>query len=75
MIDFTQSEWQAAIAEIQASTAGDSELTDAELTAVSGGITIGGCFPPKQLPSDRIQWSDSWQNEPKSTYALARGVI
>jgi nif11-class peptide radical SAM maturase 3 len=25
--------------------------------------------------SDRIQWSDSWQDEPKSTYALARGVI
>jgi nif11-class peptide radical SAM maturase 3 len=25
--------------------------------------------------SDRIQWSDTWQNEPKSTYALARGVI
>ncbi|MDZ8086880.1 MAG: nif11-class peptide radical SAM maturase 3 [Nostoc sp. DedQUE12b] len=25
--------------------------------------------------SDRIQWSDSWQDEPKSTYALVRGVI
>ncbi|MEH1992180.1 nif11-class peptide radical SAM maturase 3 [Nostoc sp.] len=25
--------------------------------------------------SDRIEWSDSWQDEPKSTYALARGVI
>lgn len=37
--DFTQEEWQAATAQIQTSTA-DSELSDAELTAVSGGLSI-----------------------------------
>ncbi|WP_375498183.1 nif11-class peptide radical SAM maturase 3 [uncultured Nostoc sp.] len=30
---------------------------------------------PLHFTSDRIQWSDSWQDEPKSAYALARGVI
>lgn len=27
---------------------------------------------PLHFTADRIQWSDSWQNEPKSSYALAR---
>lgn len=38
--DFTPEDWKAATAQIQASTAADSELSDAELTAVSGGLSI-----------------------------------
>lgn len=36
--DFTSEEWQAAIEQIQDSKAADSELSDAQLEAVSGGI-------------------------------------
>ena len=38
--DFNPEEWQAATVQIQASTPADSELSDAELTAVSGGMII-----------------------------------
>lgn len=45
--DFTSEEWESTVA--QASSP-DSELSDAELETVSGGILPGGCYPPKLPP-------------------------
>lgn len=47
--EFTPEEWKAAIAQIQESNSADSELTDAELEAVSGG-------PMYWPPSNIIAW-------------------
>lgn len=45
--EFTQEEWVATTAQIQSSTSADRELSDAELTAVSGGVSIGDLIFPK----------------------------
>lgn len=47
--NFTAEEWEATMA--QASESPDSELSDAELETVSGGILPGGCIYPPRLPS------------------------
>lgn len=50
--EFTQEEWVAVTAQIQASTSADSVLSNAELTTVSGGVPAYGLpstdigFPP-----------------------------
>ena len=45
--EFTAEEWKAATIQIQESTSVDSELSDAELTAVSGGVSIEDLISPK----------------------------
>ena len=45
--NFTPEEWEAAVAQISESSEG--ELSDAELTAVSGGVSLPG-WPPKWPP-------------------------
>jgi predicted ribosomally synthesized peptide with nif11-like leader len=48
--DFTPEDWEAAKAQIQASASANGELSDAELTAVSGGLSILPGFPITPLP-------------------------
>jgi predicted ribosomally synthesized peptide with nif11-like leader len=43
--DFTPEDWEAAKTQIQASNSANGELSDAELTAVSGGLSILPGFP------------------------------
>ncbi|MEH2179231.1 Nif11-like leader peptide family natural product precursor [Nostoc sp.] len=38
-------------------------------------VTTNEALQTLHFTSDRILWSDSWQDKPKSTCALARGVI
>lgn len=46
--NFTPEEWEAAITQISESS--DGELSDAELTTVSGGQSILPGFPPTDPP-------------------------
>ena len=45
--DFTPEEWQAATTQIQDSNSASGELSDTELTAVSGGVSIEDLISPK----------------------------
>jgi len=42
--DFTPEEWQVATAEIQDSNSADSELSDAQLEAVTGGVAAQAIY-------------------------------
>ena len=53
--DFTSEEWQAAIAQIQASNSTESELSDAQLEAVSGGVALQAMYGVIE-PYDVIDW-------------------
>lgn len=53
--EFTREEWETTMAQLQASDSADGELSNAELQAVSGGIGIGGGYPPLPFPLDPVK--------------------
>lgn len=53
--DFTPEEWQVATAEIQDSNSANSELSDAQLEAVSGGVVAQAIYGVIQ-PYDISEW-------------------
>lgn len=53
--DFTAEEWQAATAQIKDSNSADSELSDTQLEAVSGGVAAQAIYG-SIWPDDIIEW-------------------
>jgi predicted ribosomally synthesized peptide with nif11-like leader len=52
--EFTREEWETTTAQLQASNSADG-VSNAELQAVSGGIGIGGSYPPIPFPLDPVK--------------------